>query len=72
MRPEGMSLEFTQDADSSGIAGSLGNFLKLEFIDGYLVIVTERWALDADEVERFAGTLRWMLANCKDTMEEGR
>lgn len=60
----GIKETYTQDKDCCAL-GSI-NELTVEALDGgggwFVVITTERWALDADDINAFAAALKAILA----------
>lgn len=60
----GVTETYTQDMDCCGL-GYI-NQLTVETENGgggwFLILKTERWALDADEIDTFAATLKALLA----------
>lgn len=65
MKIVGKSAEFTQEQDCCGPVNDPNQYLHVETMDGgngsYLVIKTQRWALDPEELEQFVATLKSLL-----------
>lgn len=53
---------FFQDEDSAGRKGHIFQYISIETVDagagGYIVISTDRWAINPDEINKFAAELR--------------
>lgn len=73
MQLEEVSHTYTQETDAcvSGIC----NILKVSTFDGgggpYLVIETERWAIDEEDIEAFAQKLRDVLGLVQQAKDNG-
>lgn len=66
MKLEGGKFQYVQDMDTCGIHGESINELEVEIIgvpgpggvmEGYIVLSTKRWALNADELPAFCEEL---------------
>jgi hypothetical protein len=61
----GVVYEFSQDSDSCQ-AGDAGQSIKVFTEDAgggsYIIFSTERWAIDADDIDKFADTLKRIVA----------
>lgn len=55
----------TQEEDTAGRVNETDQYLTLKTADGgggpYIVIETERWAIDADEIDNFAEMLKGFM-----------
>ncbi len=62
---EHATLTYGQDPDSNAPTGTILNRLAVQVTDAgggpYLVLATERWALDPEDVDAFAALLRRAL-----------
>jgi hypothetical protein len=61
----GVVYEFSQDSDSCQ-EGDVGQTIKVFTEDGgggsYIVFSTERWAIDHDDIDKFADALKRIVA----------
>lgn len=71
---ESAKFVFSQDEDSDGRAGSTVQTITVstanagtEPEDSYIVIETERWAIDPDEFEEFVDMLRKVINQVRAT-----
>lgn len=70
MKLESMRATYTQVADSCAPTGIDVNMLDASIEDAgggpYIVIKTERWALDGDKLDEFTDTLRALWKQVED------
>ena len=60
-----VTYEFSQESDSNQSV-DLGQSIKISTDDGgggsYIIIETERWAMDSDEIDKFCACLKRIVA----------
>lgn len=65
--------KFSQDMDSCA-EGDMWNYLDIETHDAgagpYIVLKTERWAMDFEEIDAFAQRLKDMVERVRKAQEE--
>lgn len=69
MTPEEIRVTYTEAADSCAPSGSDLNLLQIETQDAgggvYVVIKTERWALDLESLDEFVAEVRRVIGMIK-------
>lgn len=69
-KPTHATFDFTQEDDSNTSSADGFQSLKVTVEDAgggrYVTFSTERWALDADEIDKFAAKLKELLDTCRD------
>jgi hypothetical protein len=62
----GVAFEFSQDSDSCQGGDDVGQSIKIFTEDAgggsYILFSTERWAIDHDDIDKFADTLKRIVA----------
>lgn len=71
----GMKLTLTQNSDSCGPVDE-DQFLEVGTEDAgdgnYLIIKTDRWAIDSDDIDKFAATLKQVISQCQSYFQEDK
>lgn len=65
MTPYGITAHYTQEVDSCGPSGGGYNLLDIEVTNAgggpYIIIKTDRWALDVDDMEALSKEIRRLI-----------
>lgn len=70
LKPDSATFTFTQDEDSDGRTGEICQVLTVEITNAgggnYVVLKTERWAFDIEDLEGLISTIRMCFHSCKN------